>query len=48
MKDIQKIQEASQLALDSAIFVAISGAIIFLLMLLAFSIGKFVNFIVRD
>ena len=45
MKDIQKIQEAYQSAYDRSGFVLIFGTIIFLLLLVAFSIIKFMKYV---
>ena len=48
MKDIQKMQEAYQSASDSALFVLIVGGIVVTLLLLAFSIIKFMKWVLRD
>ena len=48
MKDIQKMQEEGQSTLNSAVFVAVSGAIIFLLLLVAFSIIRFTKYVSSD
>ena len=48
MKDIQKMQEAYQSASDSALFVLIVGGIVVMLLLVAFSIIKFMKWVLRS
>ena len=47
MNGIQKMQEAYQSAYDSALFVLIVGGIVVTLLLLAFSIIKFMKWVLR-
>ena len=48
MKDIQRMQEAYQSVADGAVFMAVSDAIIFLLLLIVFSIIKFKKWVLSD
>jgi hypothetical protein len=48
MKDIQKMREEAESALERAVFVAISEAIIFLILFVVFSIIKFKKWVLRD